>query len=429
MTSNVWGKIALFASRLYPVRQIYFRANGAVRFFVLTPRTQMAATAVAIAAAAWIGVATINLFFEDEIMAAKEHQLAEGARAYEALNGEMENLRRGVLATAEELAARQRFLNDLVIGQDAAQADVVDETEIPLQTGPKSTTLSPPPGTEGPVDSKQQDEIGKSSGLADRISDVAAFVFPFTGTQWATSRQHAQAVAEIWRRLEQIDADQQTLSGRLLGRTLANLDEIEEMVRVAGLTGDKLLDALDTPLSGQGGPFVLDAAAPELRIDGDEATDEFDRLLQQLQRLAGLRTALGSLPLAKPAKHYYVSSAFGRRRDPFNKRRAMHAAVDLSGPWKEPILATAPGVVTRSGLNGPYGRFIEIDHGHGFKTRYGHLAKILVSKGDEVELGHKIGLMGSSGRATSTHLHYEIWFEGSPYNAAKFFKAAKYVQK
>lgn len=429
MTFNVWGKIALFANRLYPVRQIYFRANGAVRFFVLTPRLQVAATAVAFVVAGWISVATINLFFEDEIMAAKEHQLAEGARAYDALNGEMEDLRRGVLATADELAARQRFLSDLVIEQDAARTDSVDETEIPLQTGPKSTTLSPPPGAEAPVEQKQRDEIGESSGLADRIGDIAALVFPFTGTRRTISRQHAQAVAEIWRRLERIDADQQTLSVRLLARTLANVGEIEEMVRVAGLTGDKLLDALDTPLSGQGGPFVLDTSAPELKIDGDEATDDFDRLLQQLQRLAGLRTALGSLPLAEPAKHYYVASAFGRRRDPFNKRRAMHAAVDLSGPWKEPILATAPGVVTRAGFNGPYGRFVEIDHGHGFKTRYGHMAKILVAKGDEVELGHKIGLMGSSGRATSTHLHYEIWFEGSPRNAAKFFKAAKYVQK
>ena len=429
MTFNFWGKIAPFARRLYPVRQIYFRANGAVRFFVLTPRTQMAATAVAIAAAGWIGFATINLFFEDEIMAAKEHRLAEGARAYEALNGEMETLRRGVLATTEELAARQRFLNDLVIERDAASADVVDDTEIPLQTGPKSTTLSPPPGAEGPVEQKQQDEIGESSGLATRIGDVAAFVFPFTETREGALREHEQAVAEIWRQLARIDADQQTLSVRLLARILANLDEIEEIVRVAGLTGDKLLDALDTPLDGQGGPFVLDTSAPQIKIDGDEATNDFGRLLQQVQRLAGLRTALGSLPLAEPAKHYYISSAFGRRRDPFNKRRAMHAAVDLSGPWKEPILATAPGVVTRSGFNGPYGRFIEIDHGHGFKTRYGHLAKILVAKGDEVELGHKIGLMGSSGRATSTHLHYEIWFEGSPRNAAKFFKAAQYVQK
>lgn len=429
MTSNVWGKIAQFASRLYPVRQVYFRANGAVRFFVLTPRTQMAATVVAFAAAGWIGIATINLFFEDEIMAAKEHQLAEGARAYEALNGEMESLRRGVLATAEELAARQRFLSDLVIARDTAPADIADETEIPLQTKPKSTSLSLPPVAEAPVDTEQEDAPGKSSGLARRIGNVAAFVFPFTETRRPTSGEHEQAVAEISRRLEQINADQQALSARLLARTLANLDKIEEIVEVAGLTGDKLLDALDTPLGGQGGPFVLDTAAPDMKIDSKEATDDFYRLLQQLQRLAGLKTVLGSLPLAEPAKHYYISSAFGRRRDPFNKRRAMHAAVDLSGPWKEPILATAPGVITRSGFNGPYGRFVEIDHGHGFKTRYGHMAKILVAKGDEVELGDKIGLMGNSGRATSTHLHYEIWFGGTPRNAVKFFKAAKYVQK
>jgi murein DD-endopeptidase MepM/ murein hydrolase activator NlpD len=93
------------------------------------------------------------------------------------------------------------------------------------------------------------------------------------------------------------------------------------------------------------------------------------------------------------------------------------------------VWSTAPGTVTFVGRRGPYGRLVEIDHGYGLVTRYGHLRKILVKKGESVGFRHKIGIMGSTGRSTGRHVHYEVLFEGKPQDPAKFMKAGKYVFK
>lgn len=416
MRANVWGKTADCVRHLYPERQIYFRANGAVRFFVLKPGVQMTATVFAFVAAAWVGVASANLLLEDQIIAAKDRRIEEIADAYRTLDGEMTEMRQGVLATTADLETRQRFLNKLVLDQ---QNQEPPEAPVPdtLSTAPDA-----PAAETGRAD--------RTSGLASRIGDVAAVMFSTNPPPLHDTAEIRAEAGQIALRLARIDESQRDLTARLLARTVANLDEIEGMIRVAGLTGDRILDAVELPKGGQGGPFVIDAENPAavaaLKTVGDE---DFQKLVSQIQRLEGLRAAIKSLPLGQPAGHYYVSSVFGTRTDPFNKRRAMHAAIDLSGPWKEPIRATAPGIITRAGRNGPYGQFIEIDHGHGFKTRYGHMNKILVTKGQEVVLGDRIGLMGNTGRATSTHVHYEIWFEGTPRNPAKFFKAAQYVQQ
>jgi len=105
----------------------------------------------------------------------------------------------------------------------------------------------------------------------------------------------------------------------------------------------------------------------------------------------------------------------------------MHAGLDLAGVRRTPVVATAPGVVTYARRKGPYGKMIEIDHGQGLKTRYGHLHKILVKKGDKVGFRQKIGQMGSTGRTTGPHVHYEVWVDGKPRNPAKFLKAGQYV--
>ena len=107
----------------------------------------------------------------------------------------------------------------------------------------------------------------------------------------------------------------------------------------------------------------------------------------------------------------------------------MHYGLDLTGFKKAKVYATAPGKVVKSGYKGKYGKFIEIDHGDGFKTRYGHLYKTLVKRGQEVKFRQKIGLLGNSGRSTGSHLHYEITHNGKQKNPWHFIKAGKYVYK
>ena len=121
------------------------------------------------------------------------------------------------------------------------------------------------------------------------------------------------------------------------------------------------------------------------------------------------------------------SSGFGVRFDPFTRRPAFHSGLDFAGGFMTPVMSTGPGVVSFTGVRAGYGNTIEIDHGGGLKTRYAHLAGIAVRAGQRVAVGQRIGAMGSTGRSTGPHLHYEVWVNGRPQNPDRFVKAGEYV--
>jgi murein DD-endopeptidase MepM/ murein hydrolase activator NlpD len=127
-----------------------------------------------------------------------------------------------------------------------------------------------------------------------------------------------------------------------------------------------------------------------------------------------------TLAMARPVWGGWISSHYGQRTDPFTGRPAIHRGLDFAGLDNSAILAVAPGVVTWSGRQRGYGNLIEIDHGHGWITRYGHNAANLVAVGDYVKPGQTIALMGSTGRATGTHLHFEVLYRGRHQNPARF---------
>lgn len=144
-------------------------------------------------------------------------------------------------------------------------------------------------------------------------------------------------------------------------------------------------------------------------------------------KLAALPGLVKSLPLAVPMSNYRETSPFGEREDPFNGRPAFHPGIDLAAPYGEPIYATAPGVVTFAGWSGGYGKIVEIDHGHGIVSRYGHLARYAVVVGEHVAAGTQIGYEGSTGRSTGPHLIYEIDVNGEPQDPAKFMNLAHLI--
>jgi murein DD-endopeptidase MepM/ murein hydrolase activator NlpD len=198
------------------------------------------------------------------------------------------------------------------------------------------------------------------------------------------------------------------------------------LIASTGVNVDKLLTRLGDAGPGVGGPFI--PAGPDAGASRAMPAS-LGSLDRHLERLDDMRKLASFLPLAAPSAHYYIASEFGRRRDPLNRRWAMHYGVDLAGVHRSPVLATAPGVVVSAGWNGNYGRMVEIDHGMGIRTRYGHLRRFVVKKGQRVELCQKIGEMGSSGRSTGTHLHYELLVNGQPRNPVKFLQAGEYVLK
>lgn len=178
-----------------------------------------------------------------------------------------------------------------------------------------------------------------------------------------------------------------------------------------------------------GGPYeaVSVAAAAEGGTTTAAADEQFRALFQTWKRLDTTESTVIAIPSAQPVANLSFTSNFGVRSDPFRGTAAMHAGVDIPGPIGTPIYATADGVVARSERSGGYGNLVEINHGKGIETRYGHLSKLIVAPNTRVRRGQLIGLMGSTGRSTGSHLHYEVRIDGRAVNPLPYMQTASAV--
>ena len=151
----------------------------------------------------------------------------------------------------------------------------------------------------------------------------------------------------------------------------------------------------------------------------------FNQLTERVSLTKDLRLALNYIPLKAPMDYYYVSSKYGYRKDPITKKKRFHPGIDLAGTWHEDVLAPADGTVIFAGTNGGYGKMVKIRHKYGIVTAYGHLQKVLVKKGQKVNIGKRIGKMGNTGRSTGQHLHYEIIVNKKHVDPGIFIKEGK----
>jgi len=210
-------------------------------------------------------------------------------------------------------------------------------------------------------------------------------------------------------------------------------DRVENLKAVLQFTGLHAEDFLTSIPQNVGGPFVPMSEGEFFGEALDLDNDFSKRIVRVTARLAEaeqLEQTLTSTPLGVPLLvEHRRTSKFGGRPDPITGKPAHHSGQDFGAFRNAPIVATAPGKVTFAGWKSGYGRFVEIDHGHGFRTRYGHMAKLKVKRGQLVTEGQQIGLMGSSGRSTGVHLHYEVWHNGKVYDPENFLKAGLYVQQ
>lgn len=174
--------------------------------------------------------------------------------------------------------------------------------------------------------------------------------------------------------------------------------------------------------SGLGGP-LLPAFPP---AEGNGFDEHLVRADRALLRAGNSQTVLKRLPLARPLpSDHDITSSFGTRLDPFTRGLAMHSGIDFRAPTGTAVRATAPGKVIEAGYNGGYGRMVEIDHGNGLSTRYAHLSSILVSEGDVIRAGQVLGSVGSTGRSTGPHLHYEVRIDDDATDPMRFLRASR----
>jgi murein DD-endopeptidase MepM/ murein hydrolase activator NlpD len=163
-------------------------------------------------------------------------------------------------------------------------------------------------------------------------------------------------------------------------------------------------------------------------LESAQGDPTFKQLFTSWKKLDNLQNGAIAVPSDKPVKNAAFTSGYGVRSDPFAGRAAMHAGIDLAGAQGTPIYATADGVISEAGWNsGGYGNLVKIDHGRGIETRYGHLSGMIVKAGQRVQRGQLIGRMGSTGRSTGSHLHYEVRIEGRAVNPIPFMKSTDYL--
>lgn len=176
---------------------------------------------------------------------------------------------------------------------------------------------------------------------------------------------------------------------------------------------------------GQGGPYEPVPATASTETNGDAA---FRSLFLTWKKLESLEKAVIAIPASQPVEKVNFTSYYGVRSDPFRGTAAMHAGVDIPGSIGTPVYATADGIISRAERSGGYGNLVEVNHGRGIATRYGHLSKILVAPNTRVTRGQLIGLMGSTGRSTGSHLHYEVRIDGQAVNPMPFLHTSDYLQ-
>lgn len=345
------------------------RADGQVRFIKISSKLQMrAAAGVGGLMVVWLfalAVMAWGQYRAEADLASFAEEKARVASARERINAYGGNLDRVV----DDLQGRQEFLEEMarmlpedVVAEGEASGTVTDSSAETAKTVEKVGALIP-----------------QARGLAEVEARQLAFVEKLTRF-----------------------ADARALRAEAAMRKL-NLDPT--------ILSRQTQEAM-------GGPF-------EALIGGKSAIDpRFERLGLSLSRMAVLERALAGIPQVVPATVQNITSGFGYRRDPFNGRGAMHAGIDFKGAVGSPIFAAAEGRVTFAGRKSGYGQAIEITHGNGMLTRYAHLSRIGVTVGQEVAAGATIGGLGSTGRSTGPHLHFEVRINDRAVNPRPFLEAA-----
>lgn len=408
-------------------RQILLRSGGKVRALTLGWRGQSVVLALLFSIIGWSVYTTLAHLESDRQIAVKEREIGSLKLAFRSLRTDVDRSETRFTELARTLEAKHAYLVAL-LGPDAAGGQIektgddardrisAARQDLLAQLGKLETVM-------------QGSALNEGRQARDRLATERRLQLS-AGDRARMGRDRRQLIARIEKledRLAALNVSQRGVAARMAERTMDQVDTVKSLISSTGVNVDALLARLGLENSpGLGGPFI--AAGPDAAATRAMPAS-LGSLDHNLDRLDDIRKLARVLPLSPPSDHFYVGSGFGKRRDPINNRWAMHYGVDLGGISRSPVLATAPGVVVSVGWNGNYGRLVEIDHGMGIRTRYGHLRRTTVSKGQRVDLRQKVGEMGSSGRSTGIHLHYEILVNGEPRDPMKFLQAGEYVFK
>jgi len=358
--------------------------------------------------AGWTLMTATYFTFKDDVLA---RVLAHQAAMQYAYEDRLADMRAQVdRVTSRQLLDQEQFEQKL---------DQIAKRQALLEQRTRAIASLADPTVTGSIKASARDAAGKPAPLGDdaaprrgaqlNLRGLTNFVARIAGRKPAEGGLNA-TLAQLDESLERVEKRQSIALANVEEDASAKARRIHGVLAELGLAPGKALP------EGVGGPFVP--------VKGP---DTFERQMHRISLIRAsvdrLNRRLVTVPIRQPLPELEESSGFGVRTDPFFRRPAMHTGLDFRGEIGDAVRATAAGTVTTAGWNGGYGKMVEIEHGNGLATRYGHLSEIDVREGQSIKVGQIIGRIGSTGRSTGPHLHYETRVDGDAVDPTKFLRA------
>ena len=446
MSGGAFVKTNTVLSVLFPERRVYIRSEAGTRYWTFNPVSQAGATFVVLAFLGWCGFT--SLAFIDKA--------TDGRRAENRLVAQKEAYEIQLAAVREQQRLLEQELNRSNLRGDAVTTELSGKQQLLVSTSGKLLTAEAElAGLRTEFDRAVAEEH-EARQLIESLNDELASVRLELAETERDQISAANTLKTLSETMEQVILErdsaadrasmldehlalledeitgwehrQEDLVARLEIATSTSLNTLSDLFVGSDANLDSILKQTKRDYTGRGGPDD-DEVLSETQDPGvpDQEEERLAALTGDLERMSLMRIAIDRLPFGIPAKGARQTSGFGPRRDPLRRSYRMHSGMDFAGPRGTPIFSTGEGVVTFSGRQSGYGIVVKIRHAFGFETVYAHLNKSRVKVGQRVERGERIADMGSTGRSTGTHLHYEIRIDGKPVNPSKFIKAARHV--
>jgi len=429
--------------RYLPEKRLFLRSEASTRFVRLRPVAQAVILGGAATYMAWSLIATSILFFE----VLGSNDLRENTRReqtyFETRLNDMALQRDRAMAEAQ--ASHQRYgeamdrvahMQTTIMEGEQRNAELargIDALQATLQAtmNARNEAVSRLAELESLDVNTQLSQATADLGEVEQTLDFLLTALDRTAQEREairamadTATREAQHLALEYRLIQ----DRNTrIFSQLEDAVEASIQPLERIFNAAGLSTESLLRQVRAGYQSRSASLLPISVSTMGTLDDNSDEMRANSVLSALEEIDLYRIALARTPFAMPVSGARMTSGFGPRRDPITGGRRLHAGQDWGGTRGAPIRATADGVVVFAGRQSGYGNLVTIRHDFGFETRYAHLSSIAVREGQRVSRGEHIGGMGSTGRSTGVHLHYEIRVGGEPINPMTYIRAAQNV--
>lgn len=382
-------------------KEIIFRSAGRAKVFNISHRLQMFVIAFLICVFCWSGYNYYSYHISERIINRKERELGKTRNAYVDL--------------MTDVAALQKNLKNVMLSLDEAGNGLNELSDYKQQALMVEDKIKKITDSESWIDDKD---------LENKLSAKEALI-----KKDLVQNENNLLKQKILLLGGKIDELQITVKGLedaeiaildkiaiLSGEEIDEIKESLKKINSALKEKNRYFNPLANVKKSEGGPYI------PTEIRNKDLVNKLSSTFEVIDNLSEYKQALKGVPLGTPVYRYQLSSEFGTRSDPFRQQLSKHKGIDMRASLGTRVSAMAAGKVTRAGYQNGYGQIVEIDHGNGFSTKYAHLNKIYVKKGEVVDFNKAIGEVGHTGRATGNHLHYEVLYRDMNVNPLTFVK-------